>query len=83
MANTSEMLRIMRHAAERLEQEDAQKILPENYRSYSDASDCRHKAVSVDLAMTYAAVVLRMVIAAMEDEPPHVVGSTPQREVES
>ncbi|MET0416651.1 MAG: hypothetical protein ABW022_11590 [Actinoplanes sp.] len=68
MANTTEMLRIMRHAAARLEQEDAQAILPDNYRQYSDADDCRERALSADMAMTYASVVLRMVAAAIDDE---------------
>jgi hypothetical protein len=70
MANTTEMLRIMRHAAERLEQENAQDILPENYRQFSDRSDCFERAVSADIAMAYAAVVLRMVAAAIDDDEP-------------
>jgi hypothetical protein len=72
VANTAEIIAIMRHAAQRLSEEDAQRILPANVGSFSDANACRKRAVSTDLAMTYAAVVLRMVAAVMEEEPPEL-----------
>lgn len=67
VANTAEIIAIMRHAAQRLEQEDAQRILPDSIGSFSQATACRARAASADMAMTYAAVVLRMVAAVMED----------------
>lgn len=68
MANTTEILRMMRHAAERLEEEDPIKVLPPNYLQYSDAAVYYRRALSQALANTYAASVLRMVAAVMDDQ---------------
>jgi hypothetical protein len=58
MADTAEIIAIMRHAAQRLEEEDAR------------------GSRSTDVAMTYAAVVLRMVAAVMDETPtPEVPGA--------
>jgi hypothetical protein len=77
VANTTEMLRIMRHAAQRLEEEDASAIIPQGAGAGTSwATEAREQARSADLAMTYAAVVLRMVAAAMDDEPGPVVPGT-------
>lgn len=69
MADTAEVVRLMLHAADRLEREDPYAILPRNYRQYSDAPDCHQRAASASVAVTYAAVMLRMVAAFMVDEP--------------
>lgn len=69
MADTAAVVRLMLHAADRLEQEDPLKILPTNYRQYSDGLDCYRRATSASVAVTYAAVMLRMVAAFMVDEP--------------
>jgi hypothetical protein len=74
MADTAEIIAIMRHAAARLEEEDAQEIVPVGAGSYSWGTEARARALSADLAMTYAAVVLRMVAAVM-DETPEVPGA--------
>lgn len=70
VANTAEIIAIMRHAAQRLSEEDAQRILPANVGSFSDANACRKRAASADTAMAYAGVVLRMVAAIMEEDAP-------------
>lgn len=70
MADSAEIIRMMRHAAARLEQEDAQAILPDSYRKYSGARECLDAAVSADMAMTYGAAVLRLVASFLSDGEP-------------
>lgn len=72
MANTTEMLRLMRHAADLLDAQDPMDVLPENFRQYSDAGDCLRTASAVAVAAGTASAVLRMVAAAMDDEPDRV-----------
>jgi hypothetical protein len=70
MANTTELLRIMRHAADRLRQEDAGAMVEDAASSYSARIDkARKRATSASIAMAYAVAVLELVAAAMDDEP--------------
>ncbi len=80
MADSVEIIRMMRHAASRLEQEDAQAILPDNYRKYSDARECLDAAVSADMAMTYGAAVLRLVASFLSDGESAEPASPPLRQ---
>lgn len=71
MADTTEMLRIIRHAADRLAEEDPTSTFSDRIGSMSYADD-RAKAVksltSLRMAMGYAESVLRMVAACMDTE---------------
>lgn len=72
MANTAEMLRLMRHAADLLDEQDP--VLNANAVAYySSARDEVQKATrrahAQAVANGVAAATLRMVAAAMDDEP--------------
>jgi hypothetical protein len=71
MANSIEMLRLMRHAADRLAEEAPltefqQAITALNYNKQPPLVQ---ELLSVTAAMALAESVLRVVVAAMEDEP--------------
>jgi len=69
VADTTEMLRLMRHAADLLDAQNPLDVLPENFRQYSDAGDCLRRATAAAVAAGVASTVLRMVAAAMTDQP--------------
>lgn len=71
MANTTEMIRLMRHAADRLAEESDMPELREAVHRLGGQSTYRpalDRLQSVAIAVTYAEVLLRMVAAAMDDE---------------
>ncbi len=62
MADTSEIVRLMRHAADRLAEEDVWEILPPGA-----GGDYREHAITAHAAVVYAEAVLRMVAAVVSD----------------
>lgn len=72
MANTTEMIRIMRHAAALLDNCDpkANAIVIGSISTISDVkSAAMHRAAAEMVALGTASAVLRMVAAALDDEP--------------
>lgn len=67
MADGAEIVRLMRHAADRLDEEDPIKILPENFRSFSDGRAVLDRAVSMSAAVAYATAILRTVAAVLDE----------------
>jgi hypothetical protein len=80
MANTTEMLRLMRHAADRLAEEKPleplTRLLNESVNRDNSAKIMR-QAASLTSALTLAESVLRMVAAAMDDEPVQIQPDVP------
>lgn len=72
MADTTEMIRLIRHAADRLAQEDPT-VNAREVRRVSLNGDtieaAYRRALSETAAITEAIVVLRLVAACMADEP--------------
>jgi hypothetical protein len=62
MASSAEIVRLMRHAADRLAEEDAHEIV-----SPGASVDRRERASSAAVAMAYAEAILRTVAAVLED----------------
>jgi hypothetical protein len=62
MASSAEIVRLMRHAADRLAEEDAHEIV-----SPGASPERRAWASSAAVAMTYAEAILRTVAAVLED----------------
>ncbi len=62
MANTAEIIRLMRHAANRLNEEDAHEIVPPGV-----SIGYRERAISTAAAMTYAEAILRTVAAVLDE----------------
>lgn len=73
MANTTEIIRLMRHAADLLRNSDPVGPLAKSMSSltYSEDRVAAAKALKQTIvAMTYAEALLRMVAAAMDDDTP-------------
>lgn len=62
MADSAELLRLMRHAADRLSEEDVVEVVPPGARA-----EYRDRAVSIGMAMSYAEAILRTVAAVLDD----------------
>lgn len=72
MANTAEMLRLMRHAADLLDACDPSENAEALARVSSVSSlkaEATRRATAEAVAIGMASAVLRMVAAAMDDEP--------------
>lgn len=62
MADTAAIVRLMKHAANRLAEEDAQQIA-----SLGTRSERTDQAASAAMAMAYAEAILRTVAAALDE----------------
>lgn len=72
MADSAEIVRLMRHAADRLAEEDVHEIV-----SPGAGVERSARAASAAMAMAYAEAILRTVAAVLSDsdEDPNVDGS--------
>jgi hypothetical protein len=64
MSDTRAIVNLMRHAADRLAEEDPIEIIPPGSRT-----EYRDRAVAAATAMAYAEAILRTVAAALTEEP--------------
>jgi hypothetical protein len=81
MANTTEMLRLMRHAADLLdacEPMDNAEVLGEQSSMRHVYTEAVGRAVAESAAIITASMILRMVAAAMDDEPATAIESAPR-----
>lgn len=62
MADSAEIVRLMRHAADRLAEEDVHAIVPPGVRI-----EYREAAISASAAMVYAEAILRTVAAVLAE----------------
>ena len=62
MADTAAIVNLMRHAADRLAEEDVHEIVPPGSRI-----EYRQRAISASTAMAYAEAILRTVAAVLDD----------------
>ncbi len=72
MANTTEMLRLMRHAADLLDACDPganAAVISERVSDSTARREANRLAVQEAVAIGTASMVLRLVAAAMDDEP--------------
>lgn len=72
MSDTTEMVRLIRHAADRLNEEGPISLLP-NTMSRVEEERCIPALQSMAAAMAYAQAILRMVAACMEPESEPIV----------
>lgn len=69
MADTTEMLRLIRHAASRLAEEHPEEIQVAPGMTLGAQTRSQRQLLSLTVAMRQAEIVLRMVAACMDDEP--------------
>lgn len=63
MADSAAIVRLMKHAADRLAEEDVHEIVPPGSRM-----EYRERAISAGTAMAYAEAILRTVAAVLDAE---------------
>lgn len=63
MADSAEIVRLMKHAADRLAEEDVHEVA-----EAMTGAERRERATSAAMAMTYAEAILRTVAAVLDEE---------------